>query len=57
MATAPAVFTYRWQRPDVVDGAVSPINVIFHHALLIAYHLPGPIDPQQLIKKVCLVKL
>jgi hypothetical protein len=57
MATAPAVFTYRWQHLDVVDGAASPINLVFHHTLLIAHHLLGPIHPQQPIKKVGLVKI
>jgi hypothetical protein len=57
MATAPAVFTYCQQHPDVVDGAASPINIVFHHALLVAYHLPGPMHPQQPIKKVCKVKV
>jgi hypothetical protein len=52
MATAPAMFTYHWQCLDVVDGAVSPINLVFHHTLLIAHHLLGPIHPQQPIKKV-----
>jgi hypothetical protein len=46
MATAPTVFTYCQQHPDVVDGAVSHINLIVHHTLLVAHHLPGPIHPQ-----------
>jgi hypothetical protein len=71
MATAPTMFTYRWQRLDVVDGAVSPINLVFHQnigmleilvkktctTLLIAHHLPGPIHPHQPIKKVCKVNI
>jgi hypothetical protein len=57
MATAPAVFTYRRQRLDVVDGAASRINLIFHHTLLIAHHLLGPIHPQQPMTKVCKVKI
>jgi hypothetical protein len=48
----PAVFTYRRQRPNVVDGAASRINLVFHHTLLVAHRLLGPIHPQQLIKKV-----
>jgi hypothetical protein len=52
MATAPAVFTYRQQCPDVVDGAASHINLIFHHTLLVSHHLLAPIHPQQPIKKV-----
>jgi hypothetical protein len=57
MATTPAVFTYHWQCPDVVDGAVSHINLIVHHTLPVAHHLLGPIHPQQPIKKVCKVKI
>jgi hypothetical protein len=48
----PAVFTYRRQHPDVVDGAVSCINLVFHHTLLVAHRLLGPIHPQQPMKKV-----
>jgi hypothetical protein len=57
MATAPTVFTYRRQRPDVVDGAASHINLVFHHTLLVAHRLLGPIHPQQPITKVCKVKI
>jgi hypothetical protein len=57
MATAPAVFTYHRQCPDVVDGAVSHINLVVHHTLLVAHHLPGPIHRQQPITKVCKVKI
>jgi hypothetical protein len=48
----PAVFTHCWQHPDMVDGAVSPINLIFHHLLHVASHLAAPIHPQQPIPKV-----
>jgi hypothetical protein len=51
------MFTYCWQRLDVVDGAVSPINPVFHHTLLVAHHLLGLIHPQQPIKKVCKVNI
>jgi hypothetical protein len=34
------------------DWAMLPINLSFHHILLIAHHLPQAIHPQQLEKKV-----
>jgi hypothetical protein len=46
------MFTYHQQHPDVVDGATSRIYLIFHHTLLVAHHLLGPIHPQQPIRKV-----
>jgi hypothetical protein len=48
----PAVFTHCQQHLDMVNGAVSPINLVFHHLLHITDHLPGPIHPQQPIQKV-----
>jgi hypothetical protein len=43
---------------SIIDnGAASPINLVFHHALLVAHHLPGPIHPQQPIKKVSKVNI
>jgi hypothetical protein len=48
----PAVFTYHQQRPDVDDGAVPSIKLVFHHLLHIAACLLGPIHPQQPIQKV-----
>jgi hypothetical protein len=48
----PAIFTYRRQHLDVVDGAMSPIKLVFHHLLHVATRLLGPIHPQQPIQKV-----